>query len=152
MLKWAIGNSVSTPPAKWMKRANDSLCDKVDTAIFSSMTEASDQKSRDVLLSSLSGEGEHPSLIQMRRATGATSRDTFNIKVQYVAFTNELNLADLQIHKLEREWRDYVICRVEKLDPWQIRRTEETTQIGMQEIFLNILSDVSAHGTDLGLG
>ena len=71
------------------------------------------------MLSSLAGKGEHPSLIQMRQATGATSRDTFNVMAQRVAFTNALNLADLQIHKLEREWRDDVIRRIEKLDPWE---------------------------------
>ena len=136
MLKWAIDNRVTTPPAKWMKRAHDSLRNKVDTAIFSSLTEALDPKSRDVLLSSLAGEGGYPSLIQMRQATGATSRDTFNVMAQRVAFTNELNLADLEINKLEREWRDDVIRRIEKLDPWEIRRTDETTQIGMYATFL----------------
>ena len=136
MLKWAIDNRVTPPPAKWMKRAHDSLQNKVDTAIFSSLTEALDPKSRDVLLSSLAGEGGYPSLIQMRQATGATSRDTFNVMAQRVAFTNELNLADLEINKLEREWRDDVIRRIEKLDPWEIRRTDETTQIGMYATFL----------------
>ncbi len=136
MLKWAVDNAVSTPPAKWMKRAHDSLRNKVDTAIFSSLAKTLDQKSRDILLSSLAGEGGHPSLIQMRQATGATSRDTFNVMAQRVAFTNELNLTDLKIDKLEREWRDDVIRRVEKLDPWEIRRTDETTQIGMYATFL----------------
>jgi len=44
MLKWAVDNSVSTPPAKWMKRAYDSLRNKVDTAIFSSLANTLDQK------------------------------------------------------------------------------------------------------------
>jgi len=136
MLKWAVDNAVAAPPAKWMKRAHDSLRNKVDTAIFSSLANTLDQKSRDILLSSLAGEGGHPSLIQMRQATGATSRDTFNVMAQRVAFANELNLSDLKINKLEREWRDDVIRRVEKLDPWEIRRTDETTQIGMYATFL----------------
>ena len=136
MLKWAVDNAVSTPPAKWMKRAHDSLRNKVDTAIFSSLANTLDQKSRDILLSSLAGEGGYPSLIQMRQATGATSRDTFNVMAQRVAFTNELNLADLEINKFDREWRDDVIRRIEKLDPWEIRRTDETTQIGMYATFL----------------
>lgn len=136
MLKWAVDNSVSTPPAKWMKRAHVSLRNKVDTAIFSSLANTLDQKSRDVLLSSLAGEGKHPSLIQMRQATGATSRDTFNVMAQRVAFTNELNLADLKINKLQREWRDEIVRRVEKLDPWEIKRMDKTSQIGMYATFL----------------
>ena len=136
MLKWAVDNAVSTPPAKWMKRAHISFRNKVDTAIFSSLAAILDQKSRDILLSSLADDGLHPSLLKMRQATGATSRDTFNVMAQRVAFTNELNLADLEINKLEREWRDDVIRRIEKLDPWEIRRTDETTQIGMYATFL----------------
>jgi len=131
MLKWAVNNAVSTPPAKWMKRAHESLRNKVDAAIFSSLAETLDQNSRNILLSSLADEGLHPSLLQMRQATGATSRDTFNILAERVSFTNELNLADLKINKLEREWREDVVRRVEKLDPWEIRRTDETSQIGL---------------------
>jgi len=55
---------------------------------------------------------------------------------QRVAFTNELNLAKLHIEKLDHEWRDEIILRVEKLDPWEIRRMDNVAQIGMYTTFL----------------
>jgi len=136
MLKWAVDNQVSPPPAKWMKRSHASLRNKVDSAIFASLTDALDQNSQDILLSSLNDEGTYPSFLQMRQATGSTSRDTFNVMAQRVAFTNELNLAKLHIQKLDHEWRDEIIRRVEKLDPWEIRRMDNVAQIGMYTTFL----------------
>ena len=38
MLKWAADNRVSTPPAKWMQRAFETLRNKVDDALFTSLT------------------------------------------------------------------------------------------------------------------
>lgn len=136
MLKWAVNNSLSTPPAKWMRRAHESLRNKVDATIFSDLSKKIDKAACDTLLKSIAGEGTSPSLLQMRQATGSTSRDTFNVMAERVAFTNELNLGALKINKLQREWRDEVVRRVEKLDPWEIKRMDETSQIGMYATFL----------------
>jgi TnpA family transposase len=136
ILKWAVDNGVSAPTVKWMKRAHKSVRGKVDRAIFTSITNTLNAEQRGILLSSLADTGEHPSLMQMRQATGSTSRDTFYTMAERVTFTNALNLARLDIHKLDREWRYDVVRRIEKLDPWEIRRTDQTSQIGMYATFL----------------
>lgn len=136
MLKWCVDNGVSAPPSKWMQRAHETLRNKVNTAIFASLANQLEPHARDTLLASVAGEGSSPSLLQMRQATGSTSRDTFNVMAQRVAFTNDLNLGSLQINKLQREWRDEVVRRIEKLDPWEIKRMDATSQIGMYATFL----------------
>ena len=136
MFKWCVNHAVSVPPSKWMKRAHETLRNKVDAAMFASMSESLDENVRQILLLSVAGEGAYPSLLQMRQATGSTSRDTFNIMAQRVAFTNQFNLSDLHINKLQREWRDDIVRRVEKLDPWEIKRMDPNTQIGMYVTFL----------------
>lgn len=137
MLKWAADNRVSTPPAKWMQRAFETLRNKVDDALFTSLTSEIDQQARDVLLSSLAGEGHYPSLAEIRKATGSPSKETFNVMAARVAFTNTLNLHELHINRLDRGWREEVVRRVEKLDPWEIRRMGEPAQIGMYAVFLS---------------
>jgi len=136
MLRWCVANSVTAPPAKWMKRAHGALRQKVEAAIFSSINTALPESSRRALLSSIAGEGTHPSLLQMRQATGATSRDTFYIMAQRVSFANELSLGMLEENKLKSEWRGEIVRRVEKLDPWEIRRMDEITQVGLYATFL----------------
>ena len=136
MLKWCVDNGVSPPPSKWMQRAHETLRNKVDAAIFMSLATQLDSDASDTLLASIAGEGSSPSLLQMRQATGSTSRDTFYVMAQRVAFANDLNLGRLNINKLQREWRDEVVRRVEKLDPWEIKRMDETSQIGMYATFL----------------
>ena len=136
MLKWCVNTGVSAPPSKWMQRAHETLRNKVDAAIFADLAKQIDEKARQTLLESITGEGHSPSLLQMRQATGSTSRDTFNVMAQRVAFTNDLNLTNLKVNKLQREWRDEIVRRVEKLDPWEIKRMDETSQIGMYATFL----------------
>jgi plasmid stability protein len=137
MLKWAVDNRLSPPPAKWMRRAFETLRTKVDEALFASLTAELGQEERDVLLSSLAGEGQYPSLAEIRKATGSPSKETFNVMADRVGFTNSLKLQTLQIHKLDRDWREDIVRRVEKLDPWEIRRMNEAAQISMYAVFLS---------------
>lgn len=136
ILTKSVADGFAPPPTKWIKRAHETLSNKVDEAIFASLTKSMPKTTLRMLQSSLKAEPGVLSLPMIRNTSGSASKDTFDMMAARVGFINDLELKSLEISKLNRRWKDNVIRRVDKLKPAELRRMRKAQRLGMYSVYL----------------
>ena len=136
VLKMAVDKGLLPPPTKWIDRMHETLRNKVDEAIFLSLTDGMSRDTQRQLQASLDAAPGFMSLPMIRDTAGAATRDTFDIMAARVSFIRDLDLPPLRIDKLDSDWKDSVVRRVDKLKPAEIRRMRKAQRLGMYCIYL----------------
>lgn len=137
ILRKSVNLKLLPPPTKWLQRAHETLRNKVDETIFLSLTKGMSRETKIQLESSLNAEPGIMSLSMMRDSSGAASKTTFDMMAARVGFINDLKLSNLNIRRLDLDWKDSVVRRVDKFKPAELRRMRKAQRLGMYSVYLS---------------
>jgi len=136
--QWCVGHGVTAPTQTWLGRTFTARLSKLDDAAFRAEARSLSEKSKTMLLASISGAGSDPSLLEMRGHPGRISKANFDMSVRRLDFVKRLGMPERTILR-DPSWQKRIVRRVNATRPNAIKQLKRHHQIGLYATFLRDL-------------
>ena len=134
--RWCLDRKIEIPGEKFIRRYFASFSSRYESNECGRIVELIPEISLSMLLNSISASNGVVSLLDMRKDPGRIGLETFNQVLAQLRFITSLNLPTLYISNLNPVWVAEVFRRLQRQDPWEIRRISENRQIGLYAVYL----------------
>lgn len=134
---WVLHQGCTPITERDIVRMCAALRAKHDQAEYERIFGLLDQTAIQALTHSMAGQGQHPSLAEIRGHSGKPNHKTFDETIRLLSFIQSLALPREYIGAIHDDWCKDIRKRVMHLKPAEIRRHNPAKQTGMYAVYLH---------------